>query len=52
MRFSWWQGGLHVEPDSDGERQMLTVLYEALQCADLGNEVLPGPSGAVDGNDE
>lgn len=38
MRVFWWQAGLHLEPQSESERDALLRLQEALMLG-LGREV-------------
>ena len=52
MKIFWWQGGLHVEPENDDERKALLTLSNTLDGVDLGQELLSGPSNAIDGNDQ
>ena len=38
MRIFWWQGGLHIEPETNDERRWLgqaTKILESLEVADL-----------------
>jgi hypothetical protein len=30
MRIFWWQGGLHLEPESDSDREALRSLHDTL----------------------
>ena len=30
MKVRWWQDGIHVEPETDREREALVVLFRAL----------------------
>jgi len=30
MRIYWWQGGVHLDPESDREREALTLLWRSV----------------------
>ena len=50
MRIYWWNNGLHVEPQTDAERDALATLTKSLDLADIGHDVPTGPTSAVDLN--
>jgi hypothetical protein len=55
MRIFWWNGGLHIEPVTDGERDALLALtthVRRLELTQLGSEVLGSPVVAVAGHNE
>ena len=55
MNIKWWQDGIHVQPASPAEREMLAVLYRTLSGLHVANPVHKGrasPSGSVDLDDE
>jgi len=41
MRVSWWQGGLHLEPRTEPEREALRHLEKALASFGLGADTAP-----------
>ena len=48
MRIYWWQGGLHIEPDTDTDRAALEILSDSLKLANVGQGVPGGPIGPID----
>ena len=49
MRVFWWQGGLHLEPQTDAECTALQRLQEALAgfgSVETSFQVLAGPAAA------
>lgn len=52
MKVYWWQGGLHLEPESQEEREALHLLTSRLNFIDLREEVPSGPVGPVKGIDQ
>jgi hypothetical protein len=51
MRSFWWQGGLHLEPETDSERSALVKIGEGLEALGLlGSQFFNQPkSGPVAG---
>ena len=48
MRIFWWQGGLHVEPSTDVERDALEVLRSSLEGGVwVRHEVGTSPIGTI-----
>jgi len=48
MKMYWWQGGLHIEPESDTDRNALVCLWEAERVvpAENGNAGCSTSSGS------
>jgi hypothetical protein len=38
MKAFWWQAGLHLEPETDGERSALALVYESLKKTDIRSD--------------
>ena len=36
MRVFWWQGGIHIEPENDSDRDFLIKAYDMLPLLKLG----------------
>ena len=51
MQVYWWQGGVHVEPESDDERAALFTLAETLNLTDVSQEVDTGPVATIQTGD-
>ena len=49
MRIYWWQGGLHIEPESNSDTELLVVGYDLLHCLRIGHEVVSSPTGSIQG---
>jgi hypothetical protein len=51
MKVFWWQGGLHIEPESDEDRHVLSVLAQCVKLSTLvgshGTQVVSGASGSA-----
>ena len=43
IRVFWWQGGIHIEPQTDEQRILLVGLLDALQGVRVHHEVHAGP---------
>ena len=52
IRVFWWQGGVHIEPQTDEHRAMLVSLCEALQSVRVDHSVHAGPVRAVHAHDQ
>lgn len=53
MEVRWWQGGLHIHPETDAERTALTTLAVGLDLVRINHQVETGPVlGAVDAINE
>ncbi len=50
MRIFWWQGGLHVQPESDPERAALVLLSDSLNGVQINQGIPAGPG--IDGRNE
>ena len=35
MKVYWWQGGVHIEPESTKEREALLIIIESLNLIDV-----------------
>ena len=42
MKIYWWQAGVHIDPESDEERQALGVLVRSLSSAKFLSNGLTG----------
>ncbi len=47
LRVFWWQGGLHFEPQTDEQRNLLIGLGRLLELAQLDHQVHSGPTRSV-----
>jgi hypothetical protein len=53
MRIYWYQGGLHLEPETDNERSGLVKLGDALAAVGVGSlERLAGRDDAESSDEE
>lgn len=52
IRVFWWQGGLHIEPQTDEQRALLVGLWKMLDGVRVDHEVHTGPICAVERRDE
>jgi hypothetical protein len=52
IRVFWWQGGLHLEPQTDEQRQQLVSLLRVLGGVRVDHESHASPIGAVHALDE
>jgi hypothetical protein len=52
MLVFWWQGGLHVEPQSEGERAALVTLAQALDGSRIHFGPLEADGTGGDVNDQ
>jgi hypothetical protein len=52
IRVFWWQGGLHLEPQTDEQRELLVSLCRFLELAKLGHQVHSSPAATVEFSDE
>ena len=53
IRVFWWQGGLHIEPQTDEQRAALVGLWGLLsEDVRIDHGVHPGPVGAVQADDQ
>lgn len=48
MKVDWWQGGVHIEPESNEERKALYVLTENLNLTYFRKEISSSPTGDTD----
>lgn len=48
MNVLWWQGGVHIEPENEREREALKTLVESLHLIESRQQVVPGPVGTID----
>ena len=44
MRVYWWQGGVHLHPESDEDHKALQVMTRNLKFVDLRDDVKRRPS--------
>ena len=42
MKIFWWQGGVHIDPENQEEREALIVLLDNLKILDV-KEIIPTP---------
>ena len=49
MKVYWWQGGVHIEPESQEEREALYFLTNKLNLVNLSHEIPAGPVGPIKG---
>lgn len=47
----FWQGGLHIKPESDAEGQLLTAAMEFLKSVKIGHGIESIPTGIIQGSD-
>ncbi len=47
MKVFWWQGGLHLEPESGEEAKALESIVTGLHVVDINQSV---PSGPIEAN--
>ena len=47
MKAFWWQGGVHIEPESEEERKSLYAITKNLGLVDLRPEPVSGPTNSV-----
>ena len=52
MRFFFWQGGLHIEPESEADRQLLTATMEFLKGVKIGHGIGSSMVPGVQGRDQ
>ena len=52
MRCLWWQGGIHVQPETGQERDALMVIATALHLVEPSDEIVPSPIGTVGVHDQ
>ncbi len=52
MRVFWWQGGVHIEPETDEQRTLLVGLLAALDAVRIGHEVVPSGIRAIEFTDQ
>lgn len=45
MKIFWWQGGLHVEPETPEEGKAMQTLYKAAKRWSIAGEGGRGPKG-------
>jgi hypothetical protein len=48
MRLLWWQGGVHIEPETDSELQALDVLLRGLHVIETSEQVPSRPIRPLD----
>ena len=48
MKIYWWQGGVHIEPESAKEREALCKFTELLDVVRVCDGVERSPIGAVE----
>ena len=48
----WWQGGLHLEPESKEEGEALELLTSNLLFTNLSNKIPSGPFRVFEGNNQ
>ena len=42
MKIFWWQGGVHIEPETHEERKTLGVLFKNIKTVEQVNTALVG----------
>ena len=52
IRVFWWQGGLHLEPQTDEQRELLVSLQRVLELAEFDHQVHAGPAASVEFGDQ
>jgi len=52
IRVFWWQGGLHLEPQTDEQRELLVSLARVLELAEFDHQVHSGPIVSVELRDQ
>lgn len=52
MKIQWWQNGVHAEPESAKERDLLLKVTELLDVAQLDHGVKGGPIVTVQTGDQ
>ena len=52
MKVYWWQGGIHIEPESAKEREALFYLTERLKLVQIGHGIEKSPFGTVETGDQ
>jgi hypothetical protein len=43
MKIFWWQGGLHIEPESKAEHEAIKILAESLNLVHVNPRLETGP---------
>ena len=52
MKIYWWQGGVHIEPESAKERESLCNFTEHLNISQIGPGIERSPIGTVETGDQ
>ena len=52
MKIYWWQGSLHIEPESDEDRVFLVESLEVLERVRINQEIPASPFVAVQTSNE
>ena len=52
MKMFWWQGGVHIEPETNAEREWLLAGTQILLRGDIVFEALAGEIVAVEGDNQ
>lgn len=52
MKVFWWQGGLHLEPETSSETSALQTLWSGLSRVEVDHGVLGGPVTAIPVHDQ
>lgn len=50
MEIYWWQGGIHIQPETEEERKALVVIVNNLNFVKRNNGVKTGPNSSLQGN--
>lgn len=52
MRTYWWQGGVHIDPETDDNWDFLLKVINSLECTDLISKIPSSPVVIVDADDQ
>lgn len=52
MKIYWWQAGVHIEPESDADRNTLVGFVNFLKVAQVEHQVPGGPIITVKAGDK
>ena len=52
MRIFWWQGGVHIHPETDEESDALLVITKSLESAQFNDGIPSSPTGTIQTDDD
>lgn len=52
MRIFWWQGGVHLQPESDEDCEFLVEGMKVLERVRIGDGIEGSPIGGVQAGDQ